>query len=184
MNRAAVTISRVGVSRAVYRTTAASASGSYTFTGAPGATYTLTVTTADLAGRTSNVIHRTVAVPIDARQFRLDGPWHRINWRSDVAGAHIASATRGASASISATGHTYTLQVAQCRSCGYLAVYLGHQRIATLNLYAAHTRHTPFVIYGTHTTPVATRRFTFRCVGRHPSASSGSAVHLDALYVS
>jgi hypothetical protein len=50
---ATVTIRRQGKSAPVYHRASASASGSYSFTGKPGATYVLTVVLTDLAGKKS-----------------------------------------------------------------------------------------------------------------------------------
>lgn len=180
---ASITISRVGVSRPVLRTQSAPGTGAYTFTGAPGATYVMTVRATDLGGRVSSVVTRRISLPIDDRRFALHGRWHRIAWRADIAASHVSTSARGAYASVTATGHMYTLQVVRCPRCGFLAVYLGRHRIKTLNLFAPSARHVRLVIYGGEATRLARRSFTFRCLHRHSSASSGWAVHLDALYV-
>jgi hypothetical protein len=179
---AAVTIVRDGHATPIYSSAKAPAAGSHTFTAKPGSTYTLAVAETDLAGQTSTPVAAVVTVPYDDSSFRFHGVWRRTKASADYAGSHATSDAVGASATVSATGRLYELAVRQGPSYGKLAVYQGARKVATIDLYHPTARHLIVQVFGTSTTPIKRRTFTFRFTGQKSSFSRSPAVDVDAFY--
>jgi hypothetical protein len=179
-----VTIHVAGQSKPVYSRTRAPATGSFSFTGAPGGNYTLSVVDRDVSGHRSAAVTRSVIVPYDDRDFRLSGTWTRHRAHADFGGSHIETKARSATARATARGRGYAVVVRTGPTFGKLAIFHGKTRVAVVNLYSA-GRRTAFVpFFGSTRTPLKRRTFTFRCTGRHSPFSTGSTVDIDALVVS
>ena len=155
-----VTITRAGHSTPVYANAAAPAAGSVTITGAPGATYTLSATAIDLSGSTSSQVTRTVSVPVDDRQFSRSGPWQRVSSSSDIAGSHIRTAHHNASATVTATGRSFSIVVRTGPTSGKLRVSSGFTTLRTINLRAAHAGRKTVTFFTTGAAGTHTFRFT------------------------
>jgi hypothetical protein len=168
-------ITRSGQSSPVYFNRNAPASGSHNFIAVPGSTYTLTVTAHDIAGTASPSKTATVVVPIDDRNFNFSASWQRRRASSDIAGSHALTSHRNASASVAATGRTYTLVVRTAPSYGKLGVDLFGHQIKVLDLRSSHAGSKRITFYSAGSE--GNRTFRLVCLGN-------GAVAVDALYVS
>ena len=178
-SRTVLTVTAVGGGTA-YRATSTASAGSFRFAGRPGSTYRLIVTTTDAAGR-SAARTATLVTPIDDRSFRFSTKWTRKAGSSDFGGSHALASAKSASATVSARGRTFSLQVATGPARGKLAVYLGRTKIATVDEYSKHAGHRVVRVYARSS--VAARTFTLRPLARRSPASSGVTVALDSLIV-
>jgi Subtilase family len=181
---AAITITRKGTKTPVYTVRSAPAAGSHTFIAHHGGTYLLSVTARDLAGKTSATITKWLVVPFDDRSFAFHGTWSRINGRTDYAGSHAVTDAAGAYAKATARGRRYVLKVRTGPAYGTVEIDHGSTTIGSYDLYSPTIRHLRIVFFGSPTTPVATRTFTFRYTGRKNPQSTSPTVDLDALSVS
>jgi hypothetical protein len=179
---ASVTISRLGVKAPVFHTVASPATGSHSFVAAHGGNYLLLVTERDLDGQSSTTLGHLV-VPFDDRSFTLHGIWTTVNGVSDYAGSHVTADARGAYARATGTGRRYALAVRTGPAYGHLAIYQGTTRLGTFDLYSPTIAHTRIAFFGTATTPIEMRSFTFRYTGGRDAKSMSATVDLDALYV-
>jgi hypothetical protein len=179
-----VIVSKLGSSKPVYSVTNSPTHGRTTFTGKPGRTYQLTVTTTDIGGQESTPATSRVLVPIDDSAFHFKGGWERKRAARAFGGSYHQTNDKGATARIAATGTQYVLRAPTGPNRGKLAVYLGSKRIKTIDLYASVPRKQSMTIYGGPTTPRARRVFTFRCLGKHSPLSGGKLVTVDSLAVS
>jgi hypothetical protein len=160
VQNAAVHITQVGHSGSVFSKFTAPANSSYSFTAQPGSTYKVSVTAYDLAGTTSITKTSTLVVPIDDKAFNFLGSWQHKTGGGDFAGSLAQTSHRGATATISARGKTYSVLVHTGPSFGRLVISQNGS-----------TKKVTFF----HSGSVSNRRFDFSC--------QGSIVNVDALYV-
>jgi pseudomonalisin len=175
-----VVISRVGTNAISYDAATASPTGSYTFTGAAGATYRLSITPTSVSGVLGTAVTRTVTVPVDDRSFHKVGIWRQVPLSSDVAGSHGTTSSKGAYATVTAAGRTYELLLRTGPSYGKLAVYFGRTRLTTIDLYARSSGYRTIRFYSGGS---ATRTFSLRYTGLRNSSSRGTTITLDGLIV-
>jgi hypothetical protein len=178
-----VTITRSGAKHAVFHTSTAAATGSHTFRADPGGNYVMTVTDRDLAGQTSAATTKALVVPRDDLSFTFAGDWTHVNGRTDFAGSHATASSPGATATVTARGRRYALDVRTGPMYGKLAISLDGITIGTYDLYSPGIKHLHIVFFGTPTTPIASRTFAFRYTGRKNPLSTARTVNVDALYV-
>jgi kumamolisin len=169
-----VTIRRLGSATPVRDAFTMPPSGSYSFAGLQGATYVLTVVGRDVGYRQSTPRSTTIAVPVDDSRFSLSRGWQRVAGRLDVAGSHVNTTTKGASATVARTGRTYWLRLHVGPGGGVLGVFRGGTRIATINT-AAPANGLRTVRFFTSSVR-ALRTFRFANLG-------GKRVNLDAMSV-
>jgi Subtilase family len=178
---AAVTITRNGTP--LYRAKSARASDSYTFAAPHGGDYLLTVTERDLAGQHSSTIARVIVVPHDDRSFTFHGHWVRVKDKQDYRGSYATTHDAGAYATASDRGRRYTLEVRTGPMYGELAIDEGTTTIGTYNLYSPKVKHIAITFFGSRTTALHFRTFTFRYTGHKDPHATSATVNLDALYV-
>jgi hypothetical protein len=92
----------------------------------------------------------------------------------DIAGSHVITTGKGASASVARTGRAYSLRVHVGPGGGLLGVYNHGKRIRTINTRASANGFRTVTFYSG--TVRALRTFTFTNLGT-------SRVNLDGLYV-
>ncbi|MGN6475533.1 MAG: S53 family peptidase [Mycobacteriales bacterium] len=173
VQQASVEITRAGQPSAVYYNPNASATGSHSFMAVPGSTYTLTVIARDLAGTVSTAKTATVVVPIDDKNFIFSKFWKRHRDSTDLAGSLAETAHRHASATVAATGRTYTLVARTGRSYGKLAVILFGSQVRVINLHSSSPGIKRFRFYSAGTD--ANRTFRFVNLGK-------TTVDVDGLF--
>jgi hypothetical protein len=173
VQQATVEITRTGQSSPVYFNRTAPATGSYDFQAIPGSTYTLTVTAHDIAGTASPSETASVVVPIDDRSFTFAGSWQHRRASSDIAGSHSLTSHRNASATVAATGKTYTLVARTGPAYGKLGVVLFGRQIRVIDLHSSNSGSKRITFYSAGSE--ANRTFRFVCLGN-------GVVVVDALY--
>jgi hypothetical protein len=178
-----VSIRRAGQTTPVFPTgnVVQAAIGSKTFTGAPGATYILTATAADITGETSTVATQTVSVPVDDRQFSKTGKWTHVSGASDIAGSAAETSHRAATATATSTGKSYAVVVKTGPGFGELQIAKGFSHLRTINLYSAHAGSKTITFFTA--TSTASRTFRFTCIGKKSGNSSGTKVGIDGMTV-
>jgi len=167
-----VTVSRPGQAGVVSRT-GTTPSGSLTFPGSAGATYTLTVKAHN--GSATTTTTRSIAVPVDDRAFTTAHGWKRHKTSTAVGGSFLTSTKRTSTAHVRLSGRHYALVVRVGPSLGSLAVLVDGHRVRTINLHAARNGFRTVNIWGTATSPVAARTIAVRPAG-------AKAIGLDAVY--
>ena len=177
-----VRITADGVSRPVYSATVAGAAGSRSFTATPGTTYVVTAWARNLSGGTSAARSSTVVVPIDSSKFAVSKGWHTARSAADIAGTHLTTTAKGATARVTGFGRTFAVQVITTRSSGKVGVYLSGKLIKTLNLYSKKSGRRSMIIYSNRSRRHHT--FTFRVLGTKSAKSRSHRIALDALHVS
>jgi hypothetical protein len=178
---AAVTVTRLGAGKPVFHTGAAAATGTHTFKGVPGATYSISVTVTDFAGHTSPPTATQLTIPIDDSAFTFHGPWASVRGSTDFGGSRAEVDKAGAAATVTATGALYGLEVRTGPSFGKLAIFRGAKKIGTYDLYSKSVKHAVIPFYGTPTGAVQSRRFTIYAAGRKNPQSTSRRIDVDAL---
>jgi len=163
----AVTVTHSGSSTPDYRN-GATRSTAVTLAGVPGRTYTLTVTATDNAGNTSTVRKATVTLPFDDRSLHYSTHWAHTSSTSAYLHTLDSTATRGASAQLTAVGRSFTALVTTCSTCGSLTEYIDGHRIRTVSLRTS-TRH--------YIASFTVARFSSS--GRHTVKLVDAAGHID-----
>jgi hypothetical protein len=177
---ARVEISRVGRSKPVWRKARAAATGSYSFTGAAGATYSAVVTPTSLTGQVGGPVGKVLTVPYDDGRFVLSGVWVRRS--GGFGGSLLTTTVRGATATTTASATTYAAGVRTGPGYGILEVLKHGTKVATLDLYSRRPGYKIVTFFGSPEASRAKRTFTFVSTGRHSSAATGRTVDVDALY--
>jgi hypothetical protein len=183
LGSSSVVISELGSATPVYSVTEAPVHGVTTFTGVPGKTYEVTVTTSDIGGGQSAPATAELKVPIDDSAFSFNGKWQRIKRAHALYGSYSQARKAGASAKVGATGSAYALIVVAGPKRGLLDVYLRGHRIQTLDLYNPVKKKETLPIYGDATTSSQHRTFKFKCLHEKSAQSSGRSVSVDGLVV-
>lgn len=181
---AAVAITRAGATKPVFRTKRATATGSRTFAGTPGATYTLTVAVHDLAGNMSAPVSSEITIPFDDGAFSRHGPWRKVTGTSDYGGSRSEVNKAGAFAAITAKAAAYALEVRTGPTYGKLAIFEGHtHRLGMYDLYSASPKHKIITFFGTPGTAAKRRTFRIYATGQKSASSSSARIDIDALIV-
>jgi hypothetical protein len=178
---AAVTITQRGSAKPIFRAKSAAPTGSHTFKGIPGRDYTLSVADTDLAGQTPPAVTASIVIPYDDTSFTFHGVWRRVTGTGDYGGSHSTSVSKHASATIAVKARRYTLEVRTGPTYGKLAIHHGATYLGTYDLYTPSVTHRLIAFYGTSTSPVKRRTFTFRAEGKKNTFSTGTHIDLDAL---
>lgn len=182
-SNASVTITHVGAAAPVYTTKNTSPTGSYRFTATAGGNYVVSVTEYDAAGKHAAPAKETLTVPYDDTSFTLSGAWRTVAGATDYAGSHVETSAKGAFATATAAGRSYTLLVRTGPSAGKLAVFEGKKHIGTYDLFSSKPGHTTIPFFGGDKTPGKKRTFIFKSNGVPGTFSSGADIGLDGLAV-
>jgi hypothetical protein len=180
---ASVTITQEGTGVRVFHAHSAPATGKHRFVAHYGGNYLLSVTEHDLAGQSSTPVTTVLVVPHDDRSFSFHGDWTRINGASDFAGSHEITNAPGAFAKTTERGRRYVLNVRTGPMYGKLAIDRGGTTIGTYDLYSPTVKHLHIAFFGSAKTPVKTRTFTIRYLGRKNPLSTSRTINVDALKV-
>ena len=161
-------------------TAAVPSDSSLQLTGVPGHAYRLGVVAVDeagnVAGFTSNVVH----LPYDDRAFRFAKSWHRTTSRNAFGGSYVRSATTGTTASITATGSSYTLLTSTGPADGVVAVYVDGKHVRDVSLYSKATRTFVQVTLARFRT-AGKHRITLLVKGTKAPHAKGTTVVIDGL---
>lgn len=169
-----VVVQRLGASGKRADIYAYPASGARSFPNAvPGATYSVSVQAQDLGHHRSPVATRTVRVPLDDSRLSHGSAWTRVANRSDIAGAHLATSSRGAALHAGGVGRAYAVRVHVGPNAGRLAITRNGTVVKVINLHAAGAGTRTVEFYSSNTR--ASRTFTF--------TDRSGAVSFDALWI-
>jgi hypothetical protein len=175
-----ITISKLGVSTPLFRTSNFAKSGSTSLTVGAGSSYMLTVVASDIAGRQS-VSRSILQVPLDDTAFRFSSGWHRSANASDFGGSHAGTAVTGATATATATGRKFSLVVPTAPNAGRLGVFEGKKLITRVDLFSAKSGHR--VVHLFSRAARASHTFSVKALGTKSARSHGARVLVDALRV-
>jgi hypothetical protein len=149
----------------------------------PGGNYLLSVTERDIAGDTSVPATSFLVVPLDNSAFRMQGNWSRVIAGNDFGGSDVQTASKNASAKITARGRRYVLLARVGPTSGKLAIFHGKTKVQTVDLFNASAGHRLIDFFGSSSTPRRVRTFTFVCTGKHGPFTNKSVVSIDGLDV-
>ncbi|HEX3898096.1 MAG TPA: S53 family peptidase [Mycobacteriales bacterium] len=183
LGSSAVTITRDGQPGDVYDNSTATASGTYTFNGVPGATYQIKVVSSDITGARSRQAVSTISVPIDDKSFKFSGAWHRAASTNYYAGTSAQSDSRNSYATIKATGTTYDLLVPTGPNFGLMRVSWNGFKLMRINLYARTAGEKVVDIFDSGTRQSRTFKFTVLSGTAKGSAAYAANVGVDGLIV-
>ena len=121
-----------------------------TYTGLPGTTACFGLRATDTAGNASPwTPDSCTTFPLPATKLTRRGPWHRTSEAHTPFPITLASATRGASLTLTGThARQIALFADHCPHCGTVVVSLGGRRIATIVLAASHAARARLTLLG------------------------------------
>jgi hypothetical protein len=167
-----VTLTKNGAT-AVLTETGAAPSGSTTFTGSPGSTYKVRVTTTNEVGSTSTTA--TIVVPVDNRSAGFRGRWKRHNSTHAIGGNYRVSTKRAKAAKVRLAGRRYVLVYRVAPKYGKAVILVNGHRVRTVQMHAKRAGFRSITLWGSAAKPIATRTVTVRPAGK-------KAVAVDAFY--
>jgi hypothetical protein len=146
---------------------------------ARGGTYCYGVRAFDVAGNVSPWTSRCTAVPLDDRDLtRSTGShaWTAVSQSGWYKGTALKTTAYGATLSVSGTVKRIGLAAKKCPTCGKVEVWVGSQKVGTVNLYSSTTTRATLVLPAL-SSPLAG-------VIKVKVVSSGKLVQIDALGLS
>jgi hypothetical protein len=148
--------------------------------GVPGHAYRLGVVAVDVAGNVAGFTSGVVHLPYDDRAFRFGKSWHRVTPRSAFGGSYVRAAAMGTTASVTATGSSYTLLTSTGPTDGLVAVYVDGKHVRDVSLYSK-AAHTLVKVALARFRTAGKHRITLLVKGIKPLHAKGTAVVIDGL---